>query len=362
MTSQATAAQAWAILERHAKEEISSLRLQELCTDNQRVSSLVAVHTSQYYEATDQMNDKRQQVLMPHVLIADISRQKITLETMQHLYRLARARNIRQFIDTVSFGKFGAAKFKSIHSPDAAYPMYLALRAPMNEDMIMVGSSGNNVLDEVHKEWKRIEAFTTGIRNGQLKGVSGEQIRDIIVVGRGVTVMALRFFYDALRRDRIAGTARMTGSTLGVSNRALPPRRLRFVSSIDPTQAEAAVAELHPANTMIISIVLSDDSEMSLATNTMKSWLLNSLKKYQKQKVEDKHMIVIAGSSDLYMSHLNNIQSKSTGKNENIFILPNFSRSQAFSTFTAAGLLVSTIIMLNPTLLTLNFYLISVSL
>ena len=264
----------------------------------------------------------------------------MTLETLQHLLRLASARDLRQFIDLVAWGKYGAAKFKNIHTPDAAYPMYMALRAPMDQDMIMIGSDGSNVLDQVHDEWMRIESVATNLRTGKVKGVTGEQIRDVVVVGRGVTVMALRFFYDALRRDRVAGAARVTGSTLGVSKNPLAPRRLRFISSIDPTEGEVAVAELNPANTMIISIVLSDDSEMSLATQTMKAWLISGLKKYKQQAVEDRHMFVVAGTSDLYMKHLRNVKRKSTAKNENIFILPRFTQCQAFSTFTAAGLLV----------------------
>ena len=42
----ATASQAWAILKRHARDEMSPLRLQELCRDNDRVSSLVAVYNA----------------------------------------------------------------------------------------------------------------------------------------------------------------------------------------------------------------------------------------------------------------------------------------------------------------------------
>jgi adenylate kinase family enzyme len=38
-----TPSQAWAILNRHLRDEIAPLRLRELCTDNDRVSSLVAV-------------------------------------------------------------------------------------------------------------------------------------------------------------------------------------------------------------------------------------------------------------------------------------------------------------------------------
>ena len=36
--------QAWAVLSRHARDDIATLRLKELCTDNDRVSALVAAH------------------------------------------------------------------------------------------------------------------------------------------------------------------------------------------------------------------------------------------------------------------------------------------------------------------------------
>jgi len=42
----ATASQAWAVLKRHARDEMATLRLQDLCNDNDRVSSLVVVHNS----------------------------------------------------------------------------------------------------------------------------------------------------------------------------------------------------------------------------------------------------------------------------------------------------------------------------
>eukprot|EP00814_Leptocylindrus_danicus_P016214 CAMPEP_0116010178 /NCGR_PEP_ID=MMETSP0321-20121206/3855_1 /TAXON_ID=163516 /ORGANISM="Leptocylindrus danicus var. danicus, Strain B650" /LENGTH=634 /DNA_ID=CAMNT_0003479245 /DNA_START=40 /DNA_END=1944 /DNA_ORIENTATION=+ len=334
-SSQATAAQAWAILQRHAREEISSLRLQELCADTDRVSSLVAVHTSHFNDLPPSKTD------LPHILIADISRQRMTLDTLQHLLRLARARELRQFIDLIAWGKYGAAKYKNIHTGDPSFPMYVALRSPANEDMKMIGPDGLNVLDSVHKQWALIEKFATQIRTGQVKGVSGQQIRDVIVVGRGVAVMALRFFYDALRRDKEAGLARVTGSLLGVSSRPLPPRRLRFVSNVDPAAAENAAAELNPANTLIISIVMSIDEEMAVATETMKSWLASGLGKYKIQTIEDKHIVTIAANETVYQDHVRAIKRKSihVGEKENTFFLPRFCQCEAFSTFSVAGLL-----------------------
>ena len=380
-----TPSQAWSILERHAREEISSLRLQELCSDNKRVASLVAVHTSNPQLNSSASNHARKNgpqhvqtdfMEIPHVLIADISRQKMTMDTLQNLLRLSHARRLRDFIDLVAWGKFGAARFKNLHQDDLtagtmmnrgrhnggndddnnnnnngtgekedAFPMYVALRAPPEQGMLMLGSDGSNVCDAVHAEWRRIEELSNSIRSGKTKGISGEQIRDVVVVGRGVAVASLKFFYDALRRDISAGPHRVLGSTIGVSNRPLPPRRLRFVTSIDPANAEAAVADLSPSSTLVISIVLSDDSELSLATQTMRSWLVNGLKKYKRQTVEDKHMLVIAASTEIYMKHLNNVQRKSTAKNQNLFILPKYCcQSEAFSTFTAAGLVPLSII------------------
>ena len=79
-----SAAQAWAILQRHAQDEVGPLRLQELCRDNDRVSSLVAVHntTSETFSMTttdhpDQREDR--------MLLVDISRQRMTNNTLNHL-------------------------------------------------------------------------------------------------------------------------------------------------------------------------------------------------------------------------------------------------------------------------------------
>ena len=85
----ATASQAWAILKRHARDEMSPLRLQELCRDNDRVSSLVAV-----YNATPQ-----------RMLIVDLSRQSMTLETLNHLLRLTTARHIQKYITQLAWGQ-----------------------------------------------------------------------------------------------------------------------------------------------------------------------------------------------------------------------------------------------------------------
>jgi len=110
--------QAWAILDRHARDEIGPLRLQELCSDNDRVSSLVSVHTLNENASSRLVNSVQNASgahgypketsllnLSNRILIVDISRQLMTLETLNHLLRLSSAVDMRGFIQTLAWGQ-----------------------------------------------------------------------------------------------------------------------------------------------------------------------------------------------------------------------------------------------------------------
>lgn len=96
-------AQAWAILKRHAQDEIGPLRLQELCRDNDRVSSLVAVHNSQSVAFSMTTTDQPS-VEQDRMLLLDLSRQRMTTNTLNHLLQLATARGLPKFIQQLSWG------------------------------------------------------------------------------------------------------------------------------------------------------------------------------------------------------------------------------------------------------------------
>jgi hypothetical protein len=99
----ATAKQAWAILHRHARDDIFHLRLQELCRDNDRVSSLVSVYNSESNHGAGTGNGERKS--NHRMIMVDLSRQRMTLETLNHLLRLASARNVKRFIRQLSWGQ-----------------------------------------------------------------------------------------------------------------------------------------------------------------------------------------------------------------------------------------------------------------
>ena len=161
--SVANAEQCLAILSRHARDEVGPLRLQELCTDTERVNSLVEVHNrspgavERYERSTAHLHRLHQQSqqlgggtsststsgssdtggtaatpakryrsptaiqagespFYPSVgsidtsdhsnrlLLVDLSRNRMTVDTVNHLLRLARARDVRGFIRTLAWG------------------------------------------------------------------------------------------------------------------------------------------------------------------------------------------------------------------------------------------------------------------
>lgn len=355
----ATSAQAWAILARHARDEISHLRLQELCSDEDRVSSLVAVHSAP--------GDR--------ILLIDLSRQRLSLETMNHLLRLANASDVPKYIKKLAWGQndpdnpvvpaskmrnsprgsirqtrffeppappgasSSSSSLQNAEKPKLMPTMHFALRAPARAGLVMLTADGNNALTGIHRDWERIERFSDSVRKGQLKGATGAPIRNIIVVGRGVPVMALQFVYEALLRDA-EGLAAATegihdsGRSRHRSNSAMH-RRMRFLTSLDPLAAASTVQDLDPASTMIISIAVKGTEETFAATRTLKNWLLQGIGHSRRSDIIfTKHMLLVTGSE----------RFAATNKPETVFLIPSHSRCEPFTTFTAATLLPLSIV------------------
>jgi glucose-6-phosphate isomerase len=375
--STTTPAQAWAILTRHARDEIAPLRLQELCRDNDRVSSLVAV-----YNTTAPKSESR-------ILIADLSRQRMTLETLTHLLKLASATHLRQFITQLAWGQndprrpiapalphnstANLNKTTRFQPPaaggdsnDAVSPtgasfdtglpsssegttqttgvpsMHVALRVPAGKSyQIFLPSTGENALTAIHHEWYRIEQLADRIRSGQTRGVTGAMIRDIVVIGGGVPLAALHFCYTALRHDeRAARATRLVEAPAARIRRNLTGgqqsttrRRLHLLTRVDPVAAAAVVADLDPACTVVISIALNGNEISGLATKTLKSWLLHALlgSNRRPDQVLAKHMMLVTGND-----HIASVINKP----ESVHIVSDHSRCEAFTTFTASSLLV----------------------
>ncbi len=512
MVGRTTPSQAWSILNRHARDDIAPLRLKDLCTDNDRTTSLVTVHsinpnararilesssksggggdTSKTAFATTALSNHR-------ILIADLSRQRMTLETLNYLFRLATAVDLRGFILTLAWGQndrmdpvsnqrddgdrdsqnggHGASSASSsrrqkhffgdqyddshgansssvnsshhpthgknsetlatgrtiYHSQYQSHPsqpyqqqqqhpaspgrsiatanshvkktrfaqnnahsnssssnyynnqpqslgddastvatssvisnqqqqllspspsnhmsptnhkvplqtspsMHMALRAPSHCHLQMMTAHGTNALDEIHAQWKRIQSVSSSIRKGQMKGINGHTLKNILVIGRGVAFAGVQFMFHALKNDEQG----YNGLCAGLSDRKMSVmkcydcRNMRFLSTMDPVALHSTLSDWNPEQTCIVSIIMNEEeNDLLRLTETVKQWLFTGLKINSKREivVNGKHVFFITGSDELYNSQV-------ITKAECSFLIPSFARCEAFTTTSVAGL------------------------
>ena len=357
MTTPTTAAdQAWAILRRHARDEVSHLRLRELCRSDERVSALVSVHNAT--TASDRM------------MMVDLSRQFLTLETVNKLLYLSTARGIPKKIRHLAWGPYSSSRTAAAGAatagaatattgegissstpsspPSSSFPSYhLSLRAPAGKGMVMLDRDGKtNVLIDIHKDWDRIRTLSESLRRGQQSGVNGQMIRDVIVVGKGTAIMMLRFVYLALCKDMDATVSRR----VGMNN--TPQRRIKFLTTCDPIRAAAVVADSKPGATLVVTlspttspinsseIENTGSDEIGIASKTLQTWLISHLGQNGKVPVDSilkKHMMWVTTSASQQ-------QQQPQLAPETVFLIPPHSQVEPFTSFTAASLLPLSIV------------------
>ena len=287
-----TSSQSWSLLQRHARNDIAKVRLHELCKDSQRVQSLVAVYNTKYassssssssFTNSDTSNDEEERLW-----IVDLSRQRLTLETLRHLLTLAVSCNTRHFIQQLAWGHVqgsrqqqqqqqpylstvsqtnSSATFQDPHHPrstrfvepttlhppttstmkddDSSVPSrHLAFRVPSNQGYSMLDSSidphdkhqNPNILHAIHTEWERIERVSTAMRRGTWRSSTNALIQTVVVVGKGVAVEALKCVYQALLCDAKATMARKWGME-GVASTAARFLRQRGFGTTSSSQS-----------------------------------------------------------------------------------------------------------------------------
>ena len=386
--------QAWSMLQRHADKDVKPLRLSELIrnhdTNNNNedgVNAFVEVHNS---------SDNNSQ------FIVDWSRQRTTSDTINHLLRLSTAMEIRERIYDLAWGRLASGSKSSrqqtqqnkvsfannlgdttsIYEGDGTEEeiggsMHISLRAP--EGSVMHDPCSNNkkknALDYIHKDWHRIQTLTESIRKGNVRGVSGKPLCDVLVISgddSSVVTHSLEFVYQSLLQNEEGSIASsvdaslisvsksgesMSSSTLhAMKNMVTTPfksksgiasfqtnstsyrkRKLKILTSADDPTIRETLSQLSPANTLVISLDLEPAYEKycKAITSIIRDWLVSDLmdtsnENRTKEAIVKKHMYIVTVNETL--KKLNNA---------NAFLLPRHSRCEQFSTFSAAGILVS---------------------
>jgi len=294
--------------------------------------------------------------------------------------------NHEDMFTSVSFAT-GAEKLKSRTSMDEdedtnndTGSMFLSFRAPRGLVMynpydLTTNSNGEpnkqkNILDEIHDQWDRIETLTESFRQGKVRvGPSGKQFTDVLVVtsgGRAVVPSALEFIYDALKD---IGTATVVNATTDVvknvesmastfqsmmektpfkktnnvvsnfvspskSFKSINRRRLKVLTSSNSRELNEVLGDLSPTTTIVVTLALEEastdveDQRVELY-RIVKEWIFSGTNFDRKKECPNMFLVTNSPNTTIFRFY----------SLDNTFFVPKHSSCEAFSTFSAAGLL-----------------------
>ncbi|MEM8838947.1 MAG: glucose-6-phosphate isomerase [Pseudomonadota bacterium] len=187
--------------------------------------------------------------LQAGALFLDYSKNKITDEVMTELISLAVSSGVEDRRDQMLAGV-------PINETEGRAVLHMALRAPRN-DTRSYGAPDR--LAEIHEVLDRMEAFSNGLRSGEIRGARNIPITDVVNIGIG-------------------------GSDLGpaMAARALSPfidgPRLHFVSNVDGAHLADTLKALDPSTTLFL-VASKTFTTIETMTNarSARKWLSDAL-------------------------------------------------------------------------------------
>jgi glucose-6-phosphate isomerase len=249
----------WKRLVKHA-EYIKQTHLRDLLLDEDRSDKLFAEYDGLYL---------------------DYSRQRVTLETMDLLFDLAKKQELKKKIDAMVTGE-------KINWTENRAVLHTALRSERNKDgsddrRIIV--DGEDVIEEVWDVLDQIKYFTEAVRSGEIRGFTGKRLRNIISVGIGGSYLGPEFLHECLKTEP-EGINKSLGYTL------------RFLSNVDPVDVERACADLDPEETLVVIVSKTfTTSETMLNARTTRQWLWDFMG--DDKEVVRKHMVAVSSISSI---------------------------------------------------------------
>lgn len=204
-------------------------------------------------------------------IYADLSKHRITAETVTFLVELAREAGLRERIDAT----FGGA---AVNTTEGRAACHVALRAPADA---VIEVDGHNVVPDVHAVLNAMESFARSVRDGEWRGFSGETIKAIVNIGIGGSDLGPAMATEALRSyadDQVTH---------------------RFVSNVDGAAMQWALRDLDPASTLFVVASKTFTTQETLTNaKSARQWLLEGARQAGCDLVDDevvaKHFVAVS--------------------------------------------------------------------
>jgi glucose-6-phosphate isomerase len=215
---------AWAAVAEHA-QRMKSVHLRDLSAgDDERWQQLSVQHDG---------------------WLLDLSRQRVTRQTLSLLIDLARATDL---------AGHAAAMFRgdAINSTERRAVLHTALRSEF--------AGGAGIQAEVRESRAKLRRFTGAVRSGEKRGITGKPFKHVVNIGIGGSDLGPLLVCEALRHEWSGG---------------ITPH---FVSNVDGTQLEDLTRVLDPAETLLIVCSKTfTTQETQTNANAARAWIVAAL-------------------------------------------------------------------------------------
>jgi len=199
-------------------------------------------------------------------ILVDYSKNLVVSSTMDLLQHLTKESNLQQAIaDMFSGAKINTTEDRSV--------LHVALRNKSNKPILV---DGKDVMPEVNAVLDQMRRFSTQVRDGTLRGYTGEVFTDVVNIGIG-------------------------GSDLGpvMVTEALHPYsgklKVHFVSNIDGSHLARVVSGLNPKTTMFLVASKTFTTQETLTNAySAKDWFLKEIPDDKKKEAVAKHFVALS--------------------------------------------------------------------
>jgi glucose-6-phosphate isomerase len=199
-------------------------------------------------------------------LLLDYSKNRITKETCDLLFKLADAVKLDTHIDQLFSGY-------ALNTSEKRPALHTALRSTHDTPIFV---DGINILPQIQSSLNHMDQIVEAITTGQWLGCSGEKISDIVNIGIGGSDL---------------GPQMVTAALQAYANKHL---HCHFISNIDGHHLEQVLDKLKPANTLFIISSKSFTTQETLHNAEMaKEWLKQSLGNQTEAVLLERHFIAI---------------------------------------------------------------------
>ena len=182
----------------------------------------------------------------------DYSKNRITPELMKRLVALAKASDLKRWIDAMFSGV-------AINETEDRAVLHTALRN-LSADAVL--AKGENVMGGVKGVLAQMAAFSDRVRKGKWIGHTGKRIKYIVNIGIGGSDLGPAMAYEALKPY------------------AKPSLKLFFVSNVDATHLAETLKQVKADQTLfvVVSKTFTTQETLTNAVNA-RQWLIEKLGK-----------------------------------------------------------------------------------